>query len=158
MLFDLVTFDASWGRWAAGLVTLFPTASDDRLGSGKVGAGPAFGFVARQPGFIWGLFNQNLFSFAGDSDREDIGVSILQPIMNISLPDRWSIGLSEMNFTYDWERNDWTSIPLGMRINKMVRFGKLPVAFSGSFEYNFQDEYEAPKWTISFGMKCVLSL
>lgn len=35
VLFDLVAFDKSCGRWGAGLVTLLPTASDDKLGSGK---------------------------------------------------------------------------------------------------------------------------
>jgi hypothetical protein len=34
--------------------------------------GPALGFVAANPAFIWGLFNQNLFSFAGNDDRDEV--------------------------------------------------------------------------------------
>ena len=45
------------------------------------------------------IFNQNLFSFPGDDDREDVNVSILQPIVSYSLPYKWSIGTSEMNVT-----------------------------------------------------------
>lgn len=139
VLFDLLAFDESWGRWGVGVVGLFPTASDEKLGSGKWGAGPAVGFVARSSKFMWGVFNQNIFSYAGPSDREDVGVSIIQPIVNISLPNKWSIGVSEMNITYDWEKSDWTSLPLGLKLNKMVRFGgKMPVMFSGSYEYNIQ--------------------
>jgi len=153
ILFDLLAFDKSWGRWGAGLVGMLPTASDEKLGSGKWAAGPAVGFVARSTGFMWGVFNQNLFSYAGPSDREDVGVSILQPIINFSLPDKWSIGVSEMNITFDWEKSVWTSLPLGLKINKMVRFGKLPTMLSGSCEYNFQNDYVAPKWTVTATVK-----
>ena len=102
---------------------------------------------------MWSVFNQNLFSFAGDDDRQDVKVSILQLIIKFSLPNKWSIGVSEMNITYDWEKSAWTSLPLGMKINKLVNFGKLPVMFSGAYEYNFQDDYVAPEWTVNFTLK-----
>ena len=109
ILFDLLAFDKSWGRWGAGIVGMVPTASDEKLGSEKWAVGPAVGFVARSKKLMWGVFNQNLFSFAGPSDRDDVGVSILQPIINYSLPDKWSIGVSEMNIAYDWEKSGCTS-------------------------------------------------
>ena len=158
VLFDLIAFDKSWGRWGAGAVTMLPTASDDALGSGKWGVGPALGFVARKSKLMGGVFNQNIFSFAGDSDRDDVGVSILQPIINFSLPHKWSIGTSEMNVTYDWEKSAWSSLPLGIKANKMVRFGKLPTMFSCSYEYNFQDDYVAPEWTVNFTVKFLFPL
>jgi hypothetical protein len=152
-LFDLIVFNESWGRWGIGPVMLFPTASDSQLGTEKWAAGPALGFVARNDKLMWGLFNQNLFSFAGSSDREDVNVSILQPIINFSLPDRWSIGTSEMNVTYDWKKSDWTTLPLGIKLAKLVKFGKLPVQFSGAYEYNFADNYVTPEWTLNFTVK-----
>lgn len=85
-----------------------------------------------------GEFNQNLFSFSGSGEQE-VDVSILQPIVNYSLPDKWSIGTSEMNLVYDWEQDDWTALPLGMKLAKLVKFGALPVQFVGSYEYNFAD-------------------
>ena len=153
VLFDLVVFDKPWGRWGIGPVLLAPTATDETIGADKWAIGPAVGFVARSNKLMWGLFNQNLFSFAGDSDREDVNVSILQPIVNHSLPDRWSIGTSEMNVTYDWERDAWTILPLGVKLARLVKFGKLPVQFAGGYEYNFADDYAAPKWTVNFTVK-----
>jgi hypothetical protein len=153
VLFDLLVFNKSWGRWGAGAVMMAPTASDDKLGSEKWAVGPAAGFVARSRKLMWGVFNQNLFSFAGDNDRDDVNVSILQPIINFSLPNKWSIGVSEMNITYDWEKSEWTSLPLGMKANKLLKFGKMPIMFSGAYEYNFQDDYVAPKWTVNFTLK-----
>jgi hypothetical protein len=153
VLFDLIVFDKSWGRWGIGPVLLAPTATDDAIGADKWAIGPAIGFVARSNKLMWGLFNQNLFSFAGDSDRDDVNVSILQPIVNYSLPDKWSVGTSEMNVTYDWDRDAWTVLPLGVKLAKLVKFGKLPVQFAGGYEYNFADDYVAPKWTVNFAVK-----
>jgi hypothetical protein len=153
VLFDLIKFEKAWGRWGIGPVLLAPTATDDAIGAGKWAIGPAIGFVARGDKLMWGLFNQNLFSFAGDSDREDVNVSILQPILNYSLPDKWSVGTSEMNITYDWDRDAWTALPLGVKLAKLVKFGKLPVQFAGGYEYNFADDYVAPKWTVNLSVK-----
>ena len=153
VLFDLIVFDKSWGRWGVGPVVLLPTATDDEIGAEKWAIGPALGFVARNQKLMWGVFNQNLFSFAGDNDREDVNVSIVQPIINYSLPNQWSIGTSEMNITYDWEKSDWTALPLGLKLAKMVTFGQLPVQFSGPYEYNFADDYVSPAWTVNFTVK-----
>jgi len=158
VLFDLSVFNESWGRWGVGPVMLFPTATSDQLGAEKWAIGPALGFVARSDKLLWGLFNQNLFSFAGNNDREDVHVSILQPILNYSLPDKWSIGISEMNITYDWKKSDWTALPLGVKLAKLVKFDKLPVQFSGAYEYNFADDEVAPKWTVNFTVKFLFPL
>jgi len=58
-----------------------------------------------------------------------------------------------MNVTYDWKKSDWTALPLGFKLAKLVKFGKLPVQFSGAYEYNFADDYVAPQWTVNFTVK-----
>jgi hypothetical protein len=67
-----------------------------------MGVGPAVGFTAKSGKVLWGAFNQNIFSFAGDDDMPDVNVSILQPIFSVGLGDGWSTGLSEMSASYDW--------------------------------------------------------
>jgi hypothetical protein len=155
-VFNLATFNQSWGRWGVGAVMLVPVGTNG-LSADKWALGPAVGFSARQPGLLWGAFNQNLFSFAGSGQR-DVRVSILQPILNISLPDKWSIGASEMNLTYDWERSAWSALPLGIKLAKLTKFGELPVQLAGSYEYNFVDDYVAPKWTLTFTAKFLFPL
>ena len=39
----------------------------------------------------------------------------------------WSVAASEMNFRYDWGQNDWSSIPLGIKLARLHKSGKLPV-------------------------------
>ena len=153
VFFDLIAIDETWGRWGVGAVMLVPTASKEALGADKWAIGPALGFTARSHKLLLGLFNQNLFSVAGDDDRPDVNVSIVQPILNYSLPKKWSVGVSEMTLTYDWDKSDWVSLPLGAKLAKMHRFGKQPVQFTGSYERNFQDDYVVPEWTINFIVK-----
>ena len=155
-LFALAAFDASWGRWGAGAVVLIPIGADG-LSADKWAIGPAIGFTARQPGLLWGLFNQNLFSFAGDGPQ-DVNVSLLQPIVNYSLPNKWSIGSSDMTMTYDWERSAWTYLPLGVKLAKFTKIGKQPIQFAGSYEYNFADEYIGPEWSVNFTVKLLFPL
>ncbi len=155
-VFNLSTFNQSWGRWGVGAVGLLPTGGEKR-GLEKWGLGPAFGFVAGNNKRLFGLFNQNIFTVAGDDDRDDVNVSTLQPIVNIALGHGWSIGASEMSITYNWEQNKFTSLPLGLSVSKLHRFGKLPVQFSGQYEYDFADDaISDPEYLIRFSVKFIL--
>lgn len=154
-IFDLMTFNESWGRWGVGAVGLLPTGGEKR-GAEKWGLGPAIGFTARDPGILWGLFNQNIFTVAGEGDRADVNVSVIQPIVNKSLGNGWSVGASEMNVVYDWEKDDWTSLPVGIKLAKMHKFGELPVQFNVQYEYNFaDDDIGSPKQTLRVTAKFI---
>ena len=40
-----------------------------------------------------------------------------------------------------------------MRLAKLVKIGKLPVQFSGAYEYNFADTFFGPEWTMNLTVK-----
>ncbi len=151
-IFNLVVFNESWGRWGVGPVALIPTGGANR-GAEKWAVGPAIGFTAMQGKLLWGLFNQNLFSFAGDSDRQNVNLSILQPILFYGLGNGWSIGNSEMSITYDWEASRFSSLPLGIKIGKLVKLGTQPLQFSFQYEHDFANDEIAPANTIQFNLK-----
>ncbi|MPY22519.1 hypothetical protein FM037_07950 [Shewanella psychropiezotolerans] len=154
-LFDLATFDKDWGRWAVGAVALLPTGGEHR-GAEKWGIGPAIGFVVHESHLLWGLFNQNIFTIAGEDNREDINVSILQPLLSLSIGKGWSMGVSEMTATYDWEQGEWSNLPLGFKVAKLHKFGKLPVQFSAQYEYNFADSaLSTPEATVRLTAKLI---
>lgn len=156
-LFDLAVFDQSWGRFGVGLVALLPTGGSKR-GAEKWGLGPALGFVAQEPGFMWGLFNQNVFTVAGEDKRSNVSVSTLQPIFNYKLGGGWSTGASEMQIAYDWDKRAWSSLPLGLAINKLERFSQStpPVQFSIQYEHNYADQGLTPSDTLRFTAKLLL--
>lgn len=146
--FDLVVFNEDWGRWGLGPVALLPTGGDDR-GVNEWALGPAIGFTARQDKLIWGLFNQNLFNIGG----ENVNASVIQSIVNYGLGNGWSIGSSEMSFTWDWEAERWSSLPLGAKISKLQKFGEFPVQFSLQYEHDFAEATVGPEDTIRFTLK-----
>lgn len=155
-IFDLVTFDQSWGRWGVGAVALLPTGGS-RTGAEKWGLGPAVGFTVARPGLLWGLFNQNILTVAGEDDREDVNVSVLQPILSKSLGGGWSVGNSEMTATYDWDRHDWTSLPLGVKVSRLFRPADgPPTQLSLQYEHNFADDHVVAEDTWSISVKVLL--
>lgn len=155
VIFDLLTFNQSWGRWGVGAVALLPTGAPG-LSAEKWAVGPAIGFTAPRGKLLIGLFNQNLFSFAGDADAPQIGLSTLQPILNWSLGNGWSVGVSEMNVTWDWQKDAWTSLPLGVKLNKLVRPGGQPIQLSVSYEHNFAKDFPVPEDLFSVSAKFLM--
>ncbi len=154
-IFDLVTFTRPWGRFGVGAVALLPTGSDD-LSAGQFALGPAAGFTVQDGRILWGAFNQNVFTVAGDDDKPAINSSTLQPILNVGLGNGWSTGLSDMSFAYDWDAGDWTSLPLGLKVATLRRVGSTPVQFTFSYEANFADHPGTPEETWGAVVKVLL--
>ena len=153
-IFDLLIFPAPWkgGKIAAGLSAIVPTASDPALGTEKWSLGPAFGGLKQSGKLLIGGIVLANFSVAGASDRDDVKAMVLQPFGSYGLNNGWSVELSEMNFSYDMNSSTWGSIPLGARVGKMTKFGKLPVRLYGDVEYNFANSGVAPQWTFRFAI------
>lgn len=154
-VFNLAAFDQPWGRYGAGVVALLPTGSSE-LTADKWGLGPALGFVAQPSWGLLGLFNQNIFTVAGDDDDPDVNISTLQPILNVGLGDGWSVGSSDMTFVYDWDANEFTSLPLGIKVSKLMKAGSVPLQVQLSYERNFYDDRVGPEDTIGLTVKVLL--
>lgn len=154
-LFNLTTFDRPWGRLGAGVVALLPTGASG-LSAEKWAVGPAVGGIAQAPWGLWGAFSQNLFTVGGDDAKPDVNISTIQPILTVSLENGWALGTSEMTFTYDWDRDEFISIPLGIQVSKLVTAGRLPVQFLLSYEHNFYDDGTGPEDTIGFTVKLLV--
>ena len=151
-LLDVVIFDASWGRWGIGPVLSLPTARDDALGTGKWSLGPAAVGITRVDKFMFGLLGMGLFSVAGDSDRQNVSAMSFQPFASYDLGGSWSIGLSELNYTYNFKQDKWAGVPIGGRIEKLVQMGKFPVRLFFDAEYNVMKDDIAPQWTFRFAI------
>lgn len=151
-LFDLIVFNESWGRWGVGPVALLPTGGSSR-GTENWALGPAIGFTVRHDKWLLGLFNQNLFSVAREDGRSAVNASVIQPIINYGLGNGWSVGGSEMTFSYDWQDDRWSSLPLGCKVAKLVHMGKVPVQLSLQYEHDFADDEVGPEDTFRFTAK-----
>jgi hypothetical protein len=145
-LFDLAVYGTPYGRWLSGATIRLPSGENDSLGSGKYSVGPAVGYEVRQGAWRMGFFNQNFFSVVGPKSRPPVGQTKIQPTIAYALPRGWTIGTSSMTFTYDWVRNAWTEVPIGLRIDKAFQ-NVQPLDASFDVEKNLAAVAGVPGWT-----------
>jgi hypothetical protein len=67
--------------WGAGPSFLFPSATEEMIGTGKWSAGPAAAGIFISGPWVAGAVIQNLWSFAGDDARQDVNAMTLRPII-----------------------------------------------------------------------------
>jgi hypothetical protein len=130
---------------------MFPSASEDQLGSGKWSAGPT-GVLLVQP--EWGTYGglvRHLWSFAGDDDRSSVNQTLIEPFINYNLPGGWYL-ITDMIVTANWNAdsgNQWT-IPLGGGAGKLFKIGNLPINSRLEAYYNVERPDGAPDWQMVF--------
>lgn len=119
--------------WGAGPVFLLPTGTDDLLTSDKWGAGPTAVVLALRGRWTTGVLANHIWSFAGDSARQDISNTFVQPFASYTWPSAWTVSVTSES-SYNWEDEQW-SVPVNVSVAKLVRIGRLPVSFLGGVGY-----------------------
>jgi len=119
--------------WGFGPVLLFPTATENLLGGEKWGAGPTAVVLTVQGPWTVGMLANHIWSYAGDSDRQDISSTFLQPFVAYTWPSAWTFSVQSES-TYNWETEKW-SVPVNAAVSKLVRWGKLPVSLQAGIGY-----------------------
>jgi hypothetical protein len=135
--------------WGAGAVAQFDTASDDRLGAGAFGLGPsAVMLKSFGPWVVGGLVN-NIWTVS--TDRDDVNMFLFQPFINYNFPDKPGRYLTFAPIiTANWEAdsgNTWT-VPIGLGIGQVTRFGKQPVNMQVSAYYNVKKPDFGADWQL----------
>ena len=105
--------------------------------TGKWAAGPSAVVLDINGPWVYGFLINNVWSFAGDEDRNDVNLFTLQYFVNYNLPDGWYLTTSPI-VTSNWEADSgdqWT-VPVGGGIGKLTRFGMLPVNLTAQAYYN----------------------
>ena len=135
--------------WGVGPSLTVPTATDDVLGSKKWSAGPSAVMLVQPKPWTIGVLARHLWSFAGDSDRNDVNQSLLQPFVNYNLDDGWYL-VSAPVITANWEASsgdEWT-VPIGGGAGRLFKAGKLPINTQLSSFYNVEHPDAGPDWSI----------
>ena len=131
-----------------GPILSLPTYDSD-FSSKRFGAGPT-GLILAQPGpWTLALMANHVWSFAGPGTEGDEGYfsrTLVQPIVTYHLPKGWSIGVNSES-TYDWKENEWL-VPITLQVNKVVKFGELPISFGLAPNYYAVRPDNGPRWGI----------
>lgn len=110
------------------------------------------------PKFIAGVFPQQWWSYAGDPSRPNTNQMNLQPIFSLFFEGGWNVGYSG-NILANWEapsNNRWT-VPIGVGVGKVVRFGRLPVKIQLAGQYMVtQPDPVGQRWNVQIQLTPVL--
>jgi len=137
--------------WGAGMIAQFDTASSDRLGAGAWGLGPTAVVLKIVGPWVFGGLINNVWSVSEDSGRDQVNAMLIQPFINYNFPD---IPGRYLTFapviTANWEAdsdNRWT-IPLGLGIGQITKFGQQPVNMQASVYYNVETPEFGADWQL----------
>ena len=135
--------------WGIGPVIQIPSATDDILGTEKWSAGPAFvALTVAGPWVVGGLVN-NIWSFAGEDNRDDVNQMLIQPFVNYNFSKGWYLTSSPV-VTANWEAdkdNTWT-IPIGGGGGKVFKIGSQPPNAQIQSFYNVEHPFGAAEWQL----------
>ena len=133
--------------WGFGPVIELPTGGSKR-GTQKWSAGPSF-MVLIQPGdWTIGVLINNAWSFAGNSDRDDVNHMFVNVFLVLQLGGGWYVNSAPI-ITADWtaEPEDRWIVPLGAGAGKMsIIGGKLPLNVQTQLYYNVIRPDFGPEW------------
>ncbi|MGF6571145.1 hypothetical protein ABH945_003266 [Paraburkholderia sp. GAS333] len=119
--------------WGVGPAFLLPTGSDALLSSRKWGAGPTAVALMQSGGWTYGMLANHIWSFAGQSSRDSVSSTFLQPFLNYTTKDAWTFGI-DTESTYDWSHRQW-STPINGTVTKLIKVGGQHISIGGGVRY-----------------------
>ena len=138
--------ESDGAMWGVGPVLEIPAGGEKR-GTEKWSVGPSFVLLYQPGDWTVGLLMNNLWSFAGKSEREDVNKGLLQYFIVYQLGDGWYVNSAPI-ITVNWKAESgqqWT-VPFGVGGGKLFFAGKLPVNFQIGTFYNVIKPDLGPDW------------
>lgn len=134
--------------WGVGAAFEMPTGGAKR-GSQKWSLGPS-AVALYQPGdWTFGVLANNVWSFAGKSERGDVNKGLLNLFLVYQLGGGWYVNSAPI-ITVDWEADSdqrWI-VPVGAGAGKLTFVGKLPVnAQVGAYANVVKPDF-GPDWQL----------
>jgi hypothetical protein len=131
-----------------GPVFLYPSASNDAIGSEKWGAGPTVVALRQDRGFTYGIVANHVWSFAGNAKRQDLSSTFMQPFLSYTTRTSTTFGVNTES-AYDWENSRWT-VPINATVAQLVKLGPLPIQLQLGYRYYAERPIGGPGWGIRF--------
>lgn len=101
--------------WGIGPSLLLPTATESRLGAGKLGLGPAAAVLVQPERWTLGLIAAQIWSVAGSANRADVSLLDVTGLAELRFGGGWYVN-AKPEITANWNaasaRDVWT-VPVG---------------------------------------------
>jgi hypothetical protein len=128
--------------WGVGPAIAIPTGTDDLLGLGKLGLGPTGVALIQKGPWTYGALINHIWSIAGQSDRDEVSATFIQPFLVYTTPTAWGF-LLQTESSYDWKTEQW-SVPINASISKLTTIGSQKVQFQVSGRYWVESPHGGP--------------
>jgi hypothetical protein len=136
--------------WGVGPTFVLPTATQSFTGQGKWSAGPTGVVLVTTKHAVFGALANNVWSFAGSSDRQSVNQLLIQPFFNYNFPRGWYLTASPI-ITSNWEAENgddqWT-VPIGGGFGRVFAIGEQKVNASLQAFWNVVKPEGAGDWTL----------
>jgi len=127
-ILDFQLIQTKSSTFGFGPTIVLPTATDNKLGSGKLSLGPNFLWIYHGvPKLIAGVLMEQAWSVAGDSGKPHVNEFLWQPILTKHF-DWGYLSWSSQQWGIQWNDNAF-SAPVGLVLGK-VFLGKVPLNVS----------------------------
>jgi len=137
--------------WGAGPIFSFPTTTNEKLGTEKWCIGPSAVALTMHGPWVAGVLINNVWSFAGRSDRANVNQMLIQYFINYNLKKGWYLSSAPI-ITANWKADgdDTWLVPFGGGVGKVFKIGKQPMNASVQAFYNaiHPDDAPYPNWTL----------
>lgn len=147
-LLDVFLNQVKTGTWGWGIAGSVPIGADE-FTTDKWQAGPTLLYMNKtSKKYLWGVLGYNQWSFAGKSSASDVNIFTFQPIFVYHTA--WGYwGWTDQTATIDWENDNRTSIPLGLRFGKVYP-GKTPLNAAVGFYYTLNNKGRENTFGVKF--------
>ena len=156
-----IGFDLAYGRttesglvWAAGIVSVLPTATEDTLGPDKWNLGPEFLIGKISSKYVLGALTTYQTDVGGSGDA-DISITTINAFATLLPGGGWNIGSAPI-MSYDHENSQWT-LPLNLAFGKTVVWNGRPWKLGMEINY-YVDQADSfgPEWMIGLNISPVM--
>ena len=122
-------------HFSYGVSFQLPTASDKTLGSGKWALGPAVEYEYHKDRFFAAFVALQLWSVAGDSDRKEVSMMMVKPMITYELSEKWKAVYMPYGVSVYWNKKSGQKayVPLGGGLQRDFKIGSQDMAASLQF-------------------------
>jgi hypothetical protein len=107
--------------WGIGPAILVPTATDELLGTEKLGVGPTAVILKQANGWTYGALINQIWSIAGSNDRADVNQMFVQPFVSYNWKSGAGVG-GNFEITQNWEGNS-TAVFFNPTVSGITKLG-----------------------------------
>jgi hypothetical protein len=139
-------------HFAPGLAAQFPTASSETLGSGTWSIGPSIDYEYESGRLFAGAIALQIWSFAGDPDREAVSMLMIKPFIYYSLSEQWDLIYVPYGVSVYWLKPSGEKVyfPIGGGAQRLFRLGTVDMNLGLQLFYNVVRPTKGTVWDLRF--------